>query len=325
MPGSDSGPTTKRLSNGLLSAEITNFGASLTDLRLAGVGHSLVLGFPDLADQVEDGQYMGAVIGRYANRIAGGRVRRGDKVLCLETNENGVGHLHGGSAGFGTAIWRFDHYSSTALELLLDSPDGASGYPGNLSAVARYELFEPATLRLTLSARCDRDTIVNLCHHPYFNLDGRPDVSQHRLCIKADHYLPSDSTLIPTGGIAPVTGTRFDFREEAGLADGVTYNNTYCLHRRQIGPLTQYASLQAGPVRMVLATTQPGLHLYDGYKIKPSGIGHGGVRYRARAGLCLEAQAWPDSPNNSDFPDVWLDRGRLYRQITEYRFGVEVR
>ena len=308
------------ISNGTLEARIANFGASLVDLRLAGIQNSLVLGYPLIEAYPQDGQFMGAVIGRYANRIARGSAPVDGCSFQLECNEEGVGHLHGGSTGFGVSTWDMVETSVHAVTLRLDSHDGHAGFPGHLTVFATYELIGAATLRLTLRATSTADTIVNLCHHPYFNLDGMPDVGAHKLWIGTDTYLPSHDNLLPIGDIATVEGTPFDFRMVRPLPRH-RYNNTYCLHGNQAGPLTHVATLEAGGVRLELSTTQPGLHLYNGYKIKPTARGHSGELYAAFAGICLEAQAWPDSPNHAQFPSVILRRGVLYEQTTDYAFS----
>lgn len=302
-----------------LAAQIIPFGASLTDLRLKHLDRPLVLGFRDLDDYARDKQYMGAVIGRYANRIARGHVALNGKTLNLECNENGTAHLHGGTMGFGRQTWTVEESNDSTVTLAHESPDGEGGYPGNFRATAEYKVTD-ATLRLTLSAVSDRDTIVNLCHHPYFNLDGHQDISRHQVWIAANTYLPTDDALMPLGHQADVTGSPYDFLSETTLPD-CQFNNTYCLHQHQSGPLREVARLIAGGVCMHLATTQPGLHLYNGYKIKPSFLGLHGATYAARAGICLEAQAWPDSPHVYGAPEVDLKAGQLYRQVTEYRFA----
>lgn len=184
---------------------------------------------------------------------------------------------------------------------------------------ASYKIFEPATLRLTFLASSDQGTIINICHHPYFYFSGTHTTEQHMLQINADCYLPSFKSLLPTGRIASVKNTSFDFRKER-LLGKVDYNNTYCLHRNSSGELLQAAKLSYAKMSMGLWTTQPGIHLYNGYKFSREHIGHLGSPYPPRSGICLEAQAWSNSPNEPAFPKMVLRAGSTYRQVTEYRF-----
>lgn len=307
------------IDSGALRARITDFGASLVDLRLRGVAHALVLGYPKLQDHVQDGQLMGAVVGRYANRISGGYVPWDGAALALEKNEAGTAHLHGGSTGSAQQNWQILAASDTSVSLQWHSPEGASGYPGAFTATAIYEV-QDTVLRLKLLAQSTHNTLCNLCHHPYFSLDGKLQATTHSLRITADRYLPTDAALIPTGDQASVQGTTFDFRTEKRLPD-VAFNNTYCVHNQQVGALQNVAILSAADIRMAVHSTQPGVHLYSGYKLKPTAFGHHGSPYAAGAGVCLEAQAWPDSPNNPTFPPVRLKAGDTVQQITEYRFS----
>ena len=314
------------VSGGYLTVSVIPYGATMVDLRLAGVGHPLILGFRDLRSYAVHRQfYLGAVVGRHANRIAYGRTTLAGETLVFETNAP-PHHSHGGSSGFSTQVWDVEDRTDSSVRLVLQSPDGAGGYPGELWVSATYRVFPPATLRLTLEVRTTRRTLVNLCHHPYFNLDGRCDIDQHQLQIAADAYLPCDENILPTGEVCAVAGTPFDFRAMRRLAETragrIEYNNTFCLVPRPDGTLFAAAHLRGSDgTTMELWTTQPGLHLYTGYKLHESGEGLEGRRMAPRAGICLEAQNWPDSPNRPAFPSAELAPGDLYRQVTEYRFG----
>lgn len=303
-----------------LVARFIPFGASLTDLRFKQDNVPLVLGYGDPTAYAEDGQFMGAVIGRYANRIAGGLVKLDDGTVQLERNENNKNHLHGGTNGFSTQTWKAEKRSENNVVFSINSLAGEAGYPGNLSVSAHYEIVDQAILRLSFIAQSDADTVINICHHPYFNFSGSRLVGDHTLLINSAQYLPSHQDLIPTGEIANVSSGPFDFRSARKLSDQ-NYNNTYCLHGKQSGALAHAATLSGGSVSMELWTTQPGLHLYNGYKLGSSSIGHGGEAYVAKTGICLEAQAWPDSPNKSGFPNVVLQAGETYIQTTEYRLS----
>jgi aldose 1-epimerase len=318
-------PALTEITNGRLTARLIPFGASLVDLRLESVDRPLILGLADLADYPRHGLLFGAVVGRHANRIGNARVEIEGERYALEANEP-PHHLHGGANGFAVRDWRLKWTSAAAAVFELFSPDDDAGFRGNLTVTAIYRILPPATLSLTLEAATDQTTIVNLCHHPYFNLDGRPDVSTHELTIAADRYLPSGPDLLPTGEIAAVAGTRFDFREPHRLtnvprAAGETFNHNYCLADAPRPDPVFGARLHAAELTMELWTTQPGLHFYEGYRIANCPTGLDGRHYGPRAGLCLEAQNWPDSPNHADFPSAILPAGALYRQVTEYRFS----
>ncbi len=307
------------ISNENLIAGLTPYGASLTDLRLKAFNRPLVLGYDNIDAYKNECQFMGAVIGRYANRISDARFKLHDREIILEENEKGVGHLHGGSAGYGVSEWQTKSHSHNRCCFELTEADGHAGYHGNLTVEACYELIEPATLRLTFYATCDQDTIINICHHPYFNFSGGQSITSHRLWLAANHYLPATNDLIPTGNILETNGSDFDFKTSKQLKDR-DYNNTTCLHMVSNGALAHAATLSCDEIEMDLWTTQPGIHLYNGYKLGSDNIGHLGVPYPAYSGICLEPQAWPNSPNEAHFPLAVLRVGERYEQINEYRF-----
>ena len=302
---------------GLLRARILRFGATLQDLRLDPVANPLVLSLPDAAYRgAAKPLYAGAVIGRVAGRIAKGRAMLGRAELVLPVNA-APHHLHGGEACFGHRDWQFIEVTEQSAKLEIYSPAGEGGYPGNVHVTATYEVREDATLALTLEAQSDVPTLLNLCHHPYFNLSGAETVNAHRLQSPAKTYLPADADALPTGQIAPVAGTHFDFSEQRAFGSD-PYDNSLCLHHAPTGPLAFAGRLSASASapEMEIWTTQPALHVYDG-----QGIGAvEGVPFGARAGVALEAQGWPDAPNNPAFPSINLDVGTSYRQATEYRF-----
>lgn len=322
------------IARGDLSAEILTYGAAIRDLRFAGRG--VVLGFDSFDDYLAHSPYFGAVAGRNANRIGGGRFHLEGKEHVLDLNEAGRHHLHGGMAGFGKRLWSLADHGATHVELMLVSPDGDAGYPGRVEVRCRYEIDTDACFRITLSAETDKATLVNLAAHSYFNLDGTPDILGHHLAMEAEAYLPVTDDAIPTGEIRPVAGTPFDFRVPRAIGaagDEVTtaYDHNFCLARAAVEDPRPVARL-TGPLSglvMELLTTEPGLQFYDGYKLAVPCPGLSGRHYGARAGLCLEPQRWPDSPNHAGFADAVLRPGERYHQITEYRFstlpGQEIR
>lgn len=314
------------IARGDLSADIITYGAAIRDLRIGG--RSVVLGFDTLDDYLAHSPYFGAIAGRHANRICGGRFRLDGKEHVLERNEAGRHHLHGGAAGFGKRLWSLADHGAAHVELTLVSPDGEGGYPGRVEARCRYEIGADACFRITLSAETDRATLVNLAAHSYFNLDGTPDILGHDLTIEAEAYLPVTGEAIPTGEIRPVAGTPFDFRTPraigaAGGGAATAYDHNFCLSPAATADPRSVARL-AGPLSglvMDVLSTEPGLQFYDGYKLAVPCPGLGGRRYGARAGLCLEPQRWPDSPNHEAFAGAVLRPGERYRQVTEYRFS----
>jgi aldose 1-epimerase len=313
---------------GGLTASVIAWGAALHDLRLDGHDAPLVLGFEHFADYPAHSPYFGAIPGRCANRIAGGRFVIDGKPWHADLNFLGKHTLHGGSRGFGKRVWNVAAEGADFVTLTLHSADGDMGFPGALDASCTYRVKAPGTLSIELTATADEPTLCNLAHHSYFNLDdgGSGDILDHRLAINAGAYLPVDDELIPTGVVHPVAGTPFDFRQVRPVrleAEGqqVIYDHNFCL-AAQRGPLKQAAWAQGARsgVEMEVWTTEPGVQFYAGHKVAREQTGLGGRRYGAYAGFCLEAQVWPDAPNHAYFPQAVLRPGETCRQLTEYRF-----
>lgn len=314
------------ISGGGLTARLLTWGATLQDLRLDGHDAPLTLGFADFADYIHHSPYFGQTVGRYANRIAGGRFSINGQVYQLDRNENGRTHLHGGSAGMSTDIWQVSSRSQSHVAFSLVDPDGRMGYPGTCHASTRYEIQPGACLRITYRLQTDRPTIANLAHHSYFNLDGRGDILDHDLIIAADTFLPVDARGIPSGEILGVADTPFDFRQLRpirwpGASAPVAYDHNYCLAevREPVRPVALVRSLSSGVV-MEVRTSEPGIQFYAGGKIAPTPPGLGGKPYGPHSGFCLETQIWPDSPNHPGFPDAVLRPGEILEQITDYVF-----
>ena len=309
-------------------AKILSWGAVLRDLVVptSSGPQRVTLGLNSIEDYVAHSPSFGAVPGRFANRIANGRFTL-DGVAYELARKPGEKHtLHGGPKGFGKRIWKLGEHTKSSVTLTLDSPDGEAGFPGNLAATCVYKLLEPATLRVELTATCDRPTVVNLTQHAYFNLDGSPDVLDHELSLACDFYTPSDAELIPTGEIRAVAGTRFDFREARTIRNpsGQTYDTNF-VAAREPGPdgLARVATLRSprNGLRLELHSTEPGVQVYDAAKLNCPVPGLDGARYGAHAGLCLEPQAFPDSPNRRHFTDCVLRPDSEYRHVSEFRFG----
>ena len=324
------GETVQRftLAGGGLSAKIMNWGAVVQDLRLVDHAAPLVLGFEHFDDYPAHSPYMGAIAGRCANRIGGGRFSIAGQRYQSDRNFLGKHTLHGGAKGFGKRVWDVALHGDDFLTLTLHSPDGDMGFPGALDVTCTYRLKIPGTLSVELTATTDEPTLCNLAHHSYFNLEdgGSGDVLDHRLMLVAAAYLPVDSELIPDGVVQPVDGSAFDFRQARPIrhqANGgqTLYDHNFCLAAHR-GGLKQAAWVQApnSGVEMELWTTEPGVQFYAGQNVAREQEGLGGRAYKACAGFCLEPQVWPDSPNRPYFPQAALWPGEIYRQTTEYRF-----
>jgi aldose 1-epimerase len=331
---------TLRSSRGL-SVEVMTYGGIVRSLRLPdrdGRGSDVVLGFDALDGYLAGSPYFGAIVGRYANRIAKGRFRLGDEVYALATND-GDNHLHGGVRGFDKVVWVAEPLTGAdgpSLRLRYRSQHGEEGYPGTLAATVVYTLTERDELRIDSTATTDRPTVVNLAHHSYFNLAGQGagDVLGHELTVDADRFTPVDAGLIPTGELRPVAGTPFDFRRptrigaridgrDPQLVAGRGYDHNFALNRRGgLSPCARLREPRSGRVVEVL-TTEPGLHLYTGNLLDGSLTGKDGTVYERRSGVCLETQHFPDSPNHPAFPSTRLDPGQRYESTTVYRFAVE--
>ncbi|WEF24172.1 aldose epimerase family protein [Paracoccus sp. S3-43] len=306
------------LTGGGLTAQLLTLGATVQDLRMEGVDHPLVLGCPVPADYLGDGLYLGAIVGRFANRIGGACFTLDGREYRTDPNFRGRHTLHGGSRGTNWHIWTVADAREDRATLTLTLPDGEMGFPGAMAIRADIALGDGALI-VDLSATTDAPTPCNLAHHGYFTLDDSGDVRSHRLRIAADRFLPVDGDLIPLPGTAPVQGTRFDFRQGRAIAPG-EYDHNFCLSDgpvppRIVGELTGQTGL-----RMRIETDQPGLQVYDGAHF--DGLpGLDGRRYGRFAGVALETQGWPDAPNRPDFPDAILRPGQTYRHHTAYRFS----
>lgn len=317
-----------------VTAAICDFGAILASLQVpdrAGKFANVVLGYDTLQAYVDDTHYLGALIGRYANRVRHGRFTLDGRVFQLPLN-HGAHHLHGGAGGFHKVLWRARPFSdSDAASLLLvhRSAHGAQGYPGQLAVRVLYQLNNRDQLVLRLHAVSDRPTPVNLTQHAYFNLAGRGHILDHTLQIDADAYTPVDSSLIPTGALAPVAGTPFDFRaprpvgELIGaahpqLAHGGGYDHNFVLRRGALRA-ARLSDPASGRV-LELSTSEPGLQFYSGNFLDGLPTEQG-LSPAYRCGLCLEPQHFPDSPNQPAFPDTILRPGAEYRSLSTYTFS----
>lgn len=305
------------LSCGDISAAFISYGAAVQSVTVpsrSGRPVDICLGYDDLTGYENGQDFIGAVIGRYANRIAGAKFNLDGHEYRLTANE-GKNHLHGGH-GFNKRVFDCAEGDNFA-EYTIFSPDGEDGYPGNLEACVTYVLAENE-LQMTFRAVSDADTVVNLTSHAYFNLSGGGSIEGHVLQINSDSVTEPDSELIPTGNLMPVEGTRFDFRQPRTVGKG--YDHNYVLG--EPGTLRQAAELYSPDtgICMTVLTTMPGLQFYSGGAMS-STTGKGGTVYVPESGLCLETQFWPDSPNKTEFPSPVLRAGAVYEHTTIWRFS----
>jgi len=327
-----------------VEVQAINYGGIITSLKVpdrTGAIADVVLGFdrPESYWADPTPPYFGAIVGRYGNRIGKGQFALGGKTYKLATN-NGPNHLHGGNRGFDKVLWDMatrDTPQGSSVIFTRTSPDGEEGYPGNLHATVTYTLTEKNELIVEYRATTDKATPINLTQHSYFNLagEGSGDVLAHQLTINADRYTPVDDTLIPTGELAPVQGTPFDFRQptavgaridgdHAQLKAGKGYDHNWVLNGKGTGP--QFAARVTDPKSgrtMEVATTEPGVQFYAGNFLDGTIKGKGGRPYGHRAGLCLETQHFPDSPNKPNFPSTILQPGKVYSSKTVMTFSAK--
>ena len=311
------------------TASVITWGAVLRDLVVPSAHgpQRVVVGLETLEDYRSYSSHAGAIAGRFANRIRHGTFTLEDKTYQLLLNEANTNSLHGGGKGFGKRPWQLAWHSEDAVALTLFSPDGDANFPGNMTVTCIYRLLEPGTIRVEMTATTDAPTVINLAHHSYFNLDGSPDVLDHHVQIHADFYTPSYPDTIPTGEIYAVKDTVFDFNRmrpfrDRTAADPQLYDHNFVLRgpRGVLQPVASVRSPKNG-LQMDVLTTEPAIQFYDGAKFKVPVPGLGGAQYGAHAGLCLETQYFPNSPNHRHFTDSTLMPDDVYRHTVEYCFA----
>jgi len=313
---------------------LLDLGATVQGLQVTcGDGHrrDVVLGQGSVAEYLASSDYLGATVGRYANRIAGGRLDLGGEEVQLGTNDRG-NLLHGGPDGFDSRLWQLGEHSSTEARLSLESPDGDQGFPGAVRVEVHFEVAGDS-VRVAFVATTDATTVVNLTNHAYFNLDGvgTGTVDDHELTVLADEYLPVDDTGIPLGGFAPVAGTPLDFRSPARVGtaarsgdeqvvrmSGIDHN--FVLRGSGMRRVATLSSRRTGTT-LELSTDRPGLQVYTGNGLDGSRPSAGGGRHRQGDGIALEPQLFPDTPHHPDWPTAMLLPGETFRAALEWRFG----
>jgi aldose 1-epimerase len=306
------------LKAGEFSALVSRQGATLTRLQLGA--RDLILGLFADADPALDNFYAGAIVGPIANRIAQGRLKIDQTAYQMELNENGVTSLHSGTDGLHRCIWNVQTQSASHVTLACHLPDGYSGLPGKRDISVTYAL-DPTGLSVQITATTDKKTPINIAHHPYWALET--DQAKTQLQINAVTYLPIKDDGIPTGLIASVANSPFDFRVPTELGQSSQLDHNWCLSHTKSTKPRHVASLKSSDgLRLDISTTEVGLQIFTGSglpKLDPAKCQ--GPEIKPYSGIAVEAQGWPDAPNHPDFPSVMLDKGDTYQQLTQYRFS----
>lgn len=328
--------TEYELCGGVLRCGILDYGATVRTLTVpdrCGRPRDVVLGFDSLQGYLQNRCYLGATVGRCANRIGGAEIHLGGRRFPLSANE-GRNHLHGGASGFDRRLWTAELAEEDRLILSLVSPDGDQGYPGTLRVSVSFTLAD-AALRIEYRAVCDADTVCNLTNHSYFNLDGHDggSVLRQRVRIPADFYTPADAAGVPDGRVLPVDGTPMDLREwtpigahvdedfpQLRLARG--YDRNYVPRGSGLREAARAGSAESG-IGLRVLSTQPSLQFYTGNWLHGCPAGKAGAVYDDRTGFCFEAQGFPDAPHHPAFPSVLLRAGETYRQTIVFQFSAD--
>jgi aldose 1-epimerase len=323
-----------------MRVRILNFGCIIASLEVPdrrGRMASVVLGLDSLAGYATRSPHFGAIAGRFANRIAGGRFAIDGILYRLETNA-GPNAMHGGPKGFHKVIWEAEPGAGESLRLRYLSPDGDQGYPGNLAVDVVYSIDADTALRIDYTAATDRPTVVNLTNHSYFNLagEGSGGVLGHVVSIEADQFTPADATQIPTGELRSVRGTPFDFTRPTAVGERIReddeqlliahgYDHNWVLRPAPAGGLRPVARAYEPTTGRVLdvMTDRPGLQLYSANGLNGSLVGPSGRSYRQSDGLCFETQGFPDAPNQPGFPSAVLRPGERFASTTVFRFSTD--
>jgi aldose 1-epimerase len=339
--GEGIGLMTLKNDNGI-EVRVMTYGGIIVSLKTPdknGQSGDIVLGHDTAEEYFSNPPYLGVLVGRYANRIANAAFTLDGKTYKLAAN-NGVNHLHGGLKGWDQAVWKADPFQDgrgVGVVLTHTSPNGDEGYPGAVTAKVTYTLTDRNELAVDYEATTDAPTVINLTQHSYFNLSAgaAKDILGHQLMINADRYTPVDATLIPTGELATVQGTPFDFRtptaigaridqDNEQLKRGKGYDHNWVLNAASEGLTKAARVVEPGSGRTLeISTNEPGIQFYSGNFLDGTIKGKGGVMIPHRGGFCLETQHYPDSPNHPSFPSTVLRPGQQYRSRTVFTFGVE--
>ncbi|WP_184545519.1 aldose epimerase family protein [Mucilaginibacter sp. FT3.2] len=323
-----------------ISIAITNYGASIQAINVPdkdGNVADITLGYDDVEGYVNDPYYTGAIVGRFANRIAGGLVTLDGEQHQLTVKPGGF-HHHGGAVGFNKKVWQAKHFAQkdkTGVTLEYISPDGEEGFPGELATTVTYTLNNKNQLVVDFKAKTTKTTLVNLTQHAYFNLSGvaGSSILDHELMMPLQSYLPVNQMQVPNGTVTPVDGTPFDFRKATAIGERIGHDNEQLVlsagydHSWVIKETDSAQVLMAGSVKdpksgrvLNVYTTEPAVHLYTGNFIEDNSPGKNGASYMHRSGFCLETQHYPDAPNRAHFPSTVLKPGEIFTSQTIFEF-----
>ncbi len=330
-----------KITNGTITAYFTNYGGRLVGLWIPdknGEPTDVVVGFGSIDSYLNSTEpYFGATIGRYGNRIAKGRFTLDGKTYQLPLN-NGANTLHGGKVGFQDVIWDVEQPDEKTIVFTYLSKDGEEGFPGNLSTKVTYSLTGNNELNMEYEASTDQKTVVNLTNHAFFNLNGEGsgEILDHRVQIFADKYNPVDSTLIPSGELAGVSGTPFDFtspktigkdinEDHSQLKNGKGYDHNFILSGKKENGMRHAASVSGDKsgIKMDIFTEEPGMQFYSGNFMQGKNTFKNGSTDKFRTAFAMETQHFPDSPNRPEFPTTVLNPGEKYHTVSVYRFSTE--
>lgn len=319
---------------------VTNFGATVTNIitpdKNGGLA-DIALGYDDLDGYINDDYYMGGIVGRFANRIAGGRVKLDGKFYQLTIKEGGF-HHHGGKKGFNKQVWKSEYFNNNgdpAVKMEYFSPDGEEGFPGDLLVAVTYTLNNQNQLVVDYMAKTSQATLLNLTQHSYFNLGGYDSGSilSHKLMMPLDYYLPVNTMQVPNGELADVSGTPFDFRvgkpigeqinddnEQLRLSAG--YDHSWVIKQKNSAEMKMaaYVTDAVSGRTLTVYTTEPAVHLYTG-NFLAGAEGKDRTTYGNRTGFCLETQQFPDAPNKPHFPSAVLEKGTIFKSTTIFEFN----
>lgn len=307
---------------------LISYGAAIRGIQMPN-GTDVVLGYDRIEDYENQDKYMGATVGRCANRIGGGRFSLNGKEYVLAKN-NGPNHLHGGIVGFDKKVWK-SSIEGQRVVFRLTSPDGDEGYPGNLDVEISYGLTNNNAVVIDCTAVCDKDTVVNITNHTYFNLAGGGTIEDHYLTINSDEFTEIDETGCSSGKLSHVKGTPFDFTKRKLIGKDIDadcvqiknasgYDHNYVFKDRHDAEILKAAEAGCGEIAMDVWTDQPGMHFYSGNFLDGEVRGKNGAVYGRRSGFALETQDWPDAVNHEDFPSVVLKKGEVYKRKTVFKF-----
>ena len=306
-----------------LKLKVLSLGAIIQDVRMRGLTHSLVLGYPRLEPYFINSGKLGAIVGRYANRIANGKAKIDGKIYSLNKNQNKTHTLHGGTDGSAARNWKIIEHDKSKVKLFDELPDGHMGFPGNLKVETTYKV-DKSTIDIFIEASTDKTTLCNFTNHSYFNLDGTKNIANHNLIVNCENVLPVDKNGIPLSKPVSAKKLSLEFKNSRKLNDDgkpTEIDHNFCISNTRQN-LSTNAILSTKNISLELLSTEPGLQVYTGKGLNSGNEkGWGGHSYKAFAGVALEPQVWPDSPNQSGFPNPYLSPNEKYKHHTKIKFS----